>query len=261
MGTTTGLGKYLYCIIRCSEERTFEDVAPIGDANGPVHTVACDGLAAVVSDTVEEEYDSTRANMLAHERVQERVMTEFTLLPVRFGTVASATSSAADVQKLLRKMSPEFHELLADMEGKVELGLKALWRDEKAIFEEIVAENQGIKKLRNSHRRQSPEVVRFEGIRLGEMVRKALDHKKSREALGLLAPLRRVARRSQENEVVLDRMLFNAAFLVDQSREGEFDQAAARLDEEWGHRINFKYTGPNPPWNFVEITVNWDDIL
>ena len=256
------LGKYLYCIIRCSEERTFEDVAPVGDANGPVHTVPQDGLAVVVSDTPVKDHETTRANMLAHERVQERVMRDFTLLPVRFGSVTNDFASAIpDIRKLLEKRSQEFDHLLVDMEGKVELGLKALWRDEKAIFEEIVAENQGIRRLRNSLRRKSPEVVRFEGIPLGERVKKALEHKKSKEASGLLAPLRRVAPRIQENEVIVDRMLFNAAFLVDQSREGEFDQAARRLDEEWGHRINFKYTGPNPPWNFVEIIVNWEEIL
>ena len=255
------LGKYLYCIIRCSEERTFEDIAPIGDANGPVHTVPHDGLAVVVSDTSVKDHETTRANMLAHERVQERVIRDFTLLPVRFGSVTNDFASAIpDIRKLLEKRSQEFDRLLVDMQGKVELGLKALWRDEKAIFEEIVAENQGIRRLRNSLRRKSPEVVRFEGIPLGERVKKALEHKKSREAAGLLAPLRRVAPRVHENEVIVDRMLFNAAFLVDQSREGEFDQAARRLDEEWGHRINFKYTGPNPPYNFVNIIVNWEEL-
>jgi len=59
---------------------------------------------------------------------------------------------------------------------------------------------------------------------------------------------------------MMDRMVLNAVFLVDQGREGEFDQAVGQLDEEWGHRINFKYTGPNPPWNFVEITINWGEI-
>ena len=255
------LGKYLYCVARCSEERTFQDIAAIGEAGSPVHTVCHDGLAAVCSDTPVLDYEVTRANMLAHERVQERVMRDHTLLPVRFGTVTKDFGSAVrDIGRLLEKRSQEFHRLLSDLEGKVELGLKALWRDEQAIFEEILAENPAIRRLRNSLRRKPPEVVRFEGIPLGEMVKKALEQKKSREVSSLLAPLRRVAPRVHENEVIVDRMLFNAAFLVDQSREGEFDQAARRLDEEWGHRINFKYTGPNPPWNFVEIIVNWEEL-
>src|SRR3990172_4042731 len=83
---TASVGKYLYCIILCPEEHTFEDVSPIGGASGLVHTVPCEGLAAVGSDSPLREYESTRTNMMAHERVQEGVMREFTLLPVRFGT-------------------------------------------------------------------------------------------------------------------------------------------------------------------------------
>ncbi|MBI4339409.1 MAG: GvpL/GvpF family gas vesicle protein, partial [Chloroflexi bacterium] len=83
-----GAGRYLYCIIRCGEERSFPNVAPLGGGQGPVYTLAQQGLAVAVSDAREESYEGTRANMLAHQRVQERVMQEFTLLPVRFGTVS-----------------------------------------------------------------------------------------------------------------------------------------------------------------------------
>ncbi|MFH1560617.1 MAG: GvpL/GvpF family gas vesicle protein [Chloroflexota bacterium] len=256
----TLLGKYLYCIIGCSEERTFEDVAPIGDAPGPVHTVPQNGLAVVVSDSPVAEYESTRANMLAHERVQERVMKEFTLLPVRFGTVAKAASATQDIQKLLEKRFQEFDRLLADMEGKVELGLKALWRDEKAIFEEIVAENYAIRRLRNSLAGKPAAALRFEAVPLGEMVKKALGEKKRRETPGVLAPLRRVASRVQENDIIVDRMIVNAAFLVDEGRQGEFDRAVSKLDEELEQRVLFKYVGPVPPYNFVNITVNWQEL-
>lgn len=257
----TQVGKYLYCIIRCSEERSFDDVAPIGDANGPVHTIPHNGLAVAVSDSPVEEYESTRTNMLAHERVQERVMQEFTLLPVRFSTVTRGSSPVQDVQKLLQKRGREFDGLLAEMEGKVELGLKALWRDEKAIFEEIVAANPPIRRLRDSLRREPAEVVRFKGIPLGEMVKKALEQKKSGEAADILGPLRRVASRVQENDIILDRMIVNAAFLVDEGRQGEFDRAVSKLDGELEQRVLLKYVGPVPPYNFVNIVVNWEEEL
>ena len=256
----TELGKYLYCIVRCSGERIFEDVAPIGDADGPVHTVSHDGLTAVVNDSHIRDYDATRTNVLTHERVQERVMREFTLLPVRFGSVTKPGDPVQQIRKLLAKKSQEFDRLLTDMEGKTELGLKALWRDEQAIFGELLAENPSIRRLRDSLRRKRPEVVRFEGVSLGEKVKEALESKKSRETVNILAALRSIARRTRENDVVVDRMLFNTAFLVERSREGEFDDAVARLDERWGHRTDFRYTGPNPPWNFVEVVVSWEEL-
>ena len=253
--------KYLYCIIRCPDERIFEDLAPIGNADGPVHTISHDGLAVVVSDSAVGEYESTRTNMLAHERVVERVMREFTLLPVRFGTVArDSTSAIPDIRKLLENRLKEFDNLLANMEGKVELGLKALWKDEKAIYQEILAENPAIRRLRNSLAGKKPAALHYKAVPLGKKVKEALDRKRSREAASILVPLKRLAHRSQENDVVMDRMVLNAAFLVDQSVGREFDQAVRSLDEKSGHRVNFKYTGPNPPWNFVKIIVNWEEV-
>ncbi len=253
------LGKYLYCIICCPEDRTFDEVG-IGDEAGMVHTVAEKGLALVVSDSPAQQYESTRQNMMAHERVLERVMREFTILPVRFGTVADSGSPSEDIRNLLTNRFDEFHRLLEELEGRAELGLKAFWRDEKAVFEEIVAENPEIRRLRNSLSGKSPGVTQFDRIRLGEMVKEALNRKRAREAAKIMLPLRRVAHNIRENAVLLDRMVLNAAFLVDREKEPDFDQAVSELDEEMVERIAFKYVGPAPPCNFVNIVVNWKEL-
>ena len=253
------MGKYLYCIIPCSENRTF-DADVIGDGGGAVHTVPHNGLAAVVSDSPVTQYESTRRNMVAHERVLETVMREFTLLPVRFGTVTDSTAPVQDIQKLLGSRFEEFQKLLEDMEDKVELGLKAFWRDEKAIFEEIVAENGDIRRLRNSLSGKSPEATHFDRVRLGEMVKEALNRKRAKEAAKILLPLRRIAHSARENEALGDRMVVNAAFLVDKSKEPEFDQAVSKLDEQLGERVVLKYIGLAPPYNFVNIVVDWKEL-
>ncbi|MEW6034236.1 MAG: GvpL/GvpF family gas vesicle protein [Chloroflexota bacterium] len=253
------LGKYLYCVIRCSEDLAFEDVAPMGSVKGPVHTVCCDGLAMVASDSPVKEYENTRVNMLAHEHVLEKVMREYSTLPVRFGTVADAGSPTEAIRSLLRRRSQEFGQLLTDMEGKVELGLKALWSDEELIFEEIVAQNESIRRLRNSIAGKPPQATHFDRVRLGEMVKQALERKRVEEAAAILAPLRQLAHRTVENRVVLDRMVVNAAFLAEKRDEQEFDQAVNKLDERLGTRITFKYVGPVPPYNFVNIVVNWQE--
>ena len=253
------LGEYLYCINRCQEDRTFNVVA-IGSGDGMVHTVRYNGLAAVVSDSPVKQYQSTRRNMIDHEKVLETVMREFTLLPVRFGTVADSTSPRQDIQKLLSSRFEEFQRLLGDIEGKVELGLKAFWRDEKAVFEEIVAENAAIRRLRDSLSRKSPEATHFDRIGLGEMVKEALNRKRAKEAAKILPPLRRIAHSVRENEVLADRIVVNAAFLVDRRREPEFDQAVSKLEEQLGERVALKYVGPAPPYNFVNIVVNWQEL-
>jgi len=252
-------GKYLYCIIPCTAARTFDGVA-IGGKDGTIHTVCHQGLAAVVSDSLVTQYQSTRQNMMAHEKVLETVMREFTLLPVRFGTVTDSASPVQDIRKLLASRSDEFKKLLREMEDKVELGVKAFWRDEKAVFEEIVAENADIRRLRNSLSGKSSEATHFGRIRLGEMVKEALERKRAREGARILLPLRRVAHSVRENEVLGDRMIVNAAFLVDRARETEFDHAVSKLDEQLSERVVFKYVGPAPPYNFVSILVNWKEL-
>jgi len=197
---------------------------------------------------------------MAHERVLEAVMKETTLLPVRFGTIADSASSAEDIKKLLSVRFEEFHNLLMDMQGKVELGLKAFWRDEKAIFDEIVAENIDIKRLRDSISLKPPEAAHFERIRLGKMIEEAIDHKKTREATQILTPLRLIACSTKENPLLATRIIVNAAFLVDKVREPEFDQEVEQLDKQLCKRMAIKYVGPVPAYNFVNIIVNWQEI-
>src|SRR6185295_1703102 len=54
-------GKYVYCIIRSSDEREFGPIG-IGEGGNRVYTVHHRDLAAVVSDTPIRIYDPTREN-------------------------------------------------------------------------------------------------------------------------------------------------------------------------------------------------------
>ncbi len=254
--------KYLYCIIKCGEERSFNGMSAIGGHRGGIHTVVFDGLACVVSDSPDMKYDTTRANMMAHETVIEQVMKEFTVLPIRFATVTRKESASPvdDIRhKLLESRFKEFQSLHAEMDSRVELGLKALWRDEKVIYQEIIAGNRELRKLRDSIEGKPPEATHFDRVRLGEMVKKALDQKRGSEAKMLLARLRPITDRIRENGIIMDRMVLNAALLVSKDRERECDEIVKRLDGELGGRMAFKYTGPNPPFNFCEIAIRWEE--
>src|SRR3954465_7840203 len=79
-------GKYVYCIIESEPTRAFGRIG-IGGRQDEIYTIHHGDLAAVVSDTPVVVYDPTRENVLAHERVNEAVMREFTVIPMSFGTV------------------------------------------------------------------------------------------------------------------------------------------------------------------------------
>jgi len=61
------------------------------------------------------------------------------------------------------------------------------------------------------------------------------------------------------NRVFGDQMVLNAAFLVEADRkEKEFDAAVNELSTRDQGRTKFKYVGPTPPCNFVELTISWE---
>ena len=251
----TPIGEYLYCIIRCSEPRQFTNRG-IGERGDVVHTLHFMTLAAVVSESPVIEYDSSRRNMMAHTVVLEEVMREFTVLPVRFGTVAPR--SKAVEEQVLKRRYGELNGLIEEMEGRVELGLKAIWYEE-VIFRDIVEENQAIRRLRDSLTGRTAEETYYDRIRLGEMVEAEMDKKRDEEAERILQRLRPLVYKTRANKVITDRMVLNAAFLVDKDHEAEFDQTVQQLDAELGKRLMFKYVGPVPPYNFVNVVVHWDE--
>lgn len=252
----TAEGKYLYCIICNSESECPKQFATlgIGERGDIVDTIHFQELGTVVSDSPVVDYVRSRRNMMAHTKVLEEVMETFTILPVRFGTVAPQAEDVSE--KVLRARYDELCNLLAEMEGRVELGLKAFWY-ENVIFEEIVSENPPIHRLRNSLMDRPAEETHFERIRLGEMIEEAMEKKRAEDAERLLAPLRPLAHKARTNDTFTDRMVLNAAFLVEEEQEEMFDRAVEQLDDAMGDRLMFKYVGPVPPYNFVSIVVHW----
>lgn len=247
------LGKYIYGIIRCPEPREF----PIRGIAGVdlVHTVHFDDLAAVVSDSPVIEYENSRRNMMAHTGVLEEVMRDFTVLPVRFSVIAP--DETAIREQVLKRRYKELDYLLRKMNDQVELGLKAFWNEE-TVLQEILAEHAVVRQLRDSLMGRPAEETYYERIRLGELIEAALNRKRDEDARHILNRVRSLATDVRMNKIFTDRMVLNAAFLVNRQREAEFDQAVQQLDAEMGNRLTFKYVGSVPPYNFVNITVKWD---
>ncbi len=259
---------YLYCLIRSEKDQPFSNkrlkTRGMGENGGPVYTVHFEDLAFVVSDCADERYEATRQNTLCHQKVIEEVMERgFNPLPVRFGTIATATSVRTTEERLrqvLRRRFGEFQGLLSDMEDKVEVGLKVFWKKER-LFADIVSEYRQVRMLRDriASRPSSGLAWRDERIQRGTLVSRAVEDKRQREAPLLIRPLRPIAYDYKTNNIMTDTMVLNGAFLVYKERLEEFDAAVDRLDEMFGDRMKFNYVGCLPPFNFIEIVIHWDE--
>ncbi|NCO23940.1 MAG: gas vesicle synthesis GvpLGvpF [Candidatus Infernicultor aquiphilus] len=245
-------GKYIYCIIGTKQERNFGPLG-IGGRGDEVLTIGYDDLSMVVSSYPMTKFIVSRENMLAHMRVIEKVMNEFdSVLPVRFGTVAS---NADEIRNLLDRRLREFRSLLRNMDHKVELGVKGLWKNMKVIFEEIVEENREIKKAKEKIQNEVGKKNIPSKTEVGKMVEEALKKKKEREAEKIVDALRRTAFEYKLNKIIGDEMFMNAAFLVDKGREKEFDNIIEDLSERYRDRVKFVYVGPVPVYSFVNIVI------
>jgi hypothetical protein len=143
--------------------------------------------------------------------------------------------------------------LLGYLKGKVELGLKVLGRKMEPVFAEIVAQHEGIRSLREWVAARPEAHTRQHRIELGRMVAEALEAKRRREAEEILEPLTPMCAEVGAGRLLGEKMILNAAFLVERRREAEFDQTVSRLAEERGQRLLFKYVGPAPPFNFADL--------
>jgi hypothetical protein len=240
-------GKYVYCIIRLDRPRDFGEIGIGGSKR--VYTVHYRDLAAVVSDTPIVIYDPTRENVLAHEFVNETVMREFTVIPMSFGTVFR---SEDDVSELLRSTYQAFNDVLDKMQDKIEFGLKILWDREKVVSN-LEQENDEIRRLKDEISRNAASSTYFARMQLGRLVEAALEDKGNHFVADVHEELKQVAVASRSNKVIGDRMIMNAAFLVERAREKAFDEKVKEVSRRYEDVLTFKYTGPWPPYNFVNI--------
>jgi len=239
-------GKYVYCIIEAAEPLRFGSVG-IGADPSEVYTVHYKNLGAVVSDAPLEVLDSTRENVLAHERVNETVMREHTVIPMSFGTVFKTRE---DIIELLRSAAEAFGDVLNKMQNKLEFGLKVLWDRDQAV-REVESEDEDISRLKKEISGQKGPTY-FARMQYGRLVDAALHARSERYVAVVLDELRDVSVASRINKPIGDKMIMNAAFLISRDQEQAFDARVKSIASRFD-KLTFKYTGPWPPYNFVNI--------
>jgi hypothetical protein len=243
---TESRGKYVYCVIRSEDPLRFGAIG-LGTTPAEVHTVHYKDIAAVVSDTPIEVLDATRENVLAHERVNEVVMRDHTVIPMSFGTVFKTRD---DITELLKSAYGAFTDVLLKMEDKVEFGLKVLW-DRDEVIKQIEREDEDVRQLKGEIASQTGPTY-FARVQYGRLVEAALQSRSERHVSEIFGLLRDVSVASRANKPIGDRMIMNAAFLVARDRETAFDAKVKAIGAKYGH-LTFRYTGPWPPYNFVNI--------
>src|SRR6185312_8275958 len=213
-------GRYVYGVLESREPLSFGKIG-IGGMGESVYTVHHADVAAVLSKTPVFIFDPTRENALAHEHVIETVMKSNTIIPMSFGTVFRTDD---DVREVLKSIYPSLKDVLKQMANKLEFGLRVTW-DRDRIVEELKRDNDEIHRFQHELTRKHLQSTYFARMQLGRMIDKALAERAAEVVREIYDGLRAVCVASRDNKVIGDKMIMNAAFLVQKDRETEFDAA------------------------------------
>jgi Gas vesicle synthesis protein GvpL/GvpF len=240
------VAQYVYGIV----EATATKPRGRGIAGSPLRLVIGEDAAALVSEIDSRHVRLGRDEVLVHSRVLERALARGPVLPMRFGVVMDDAEEIRD--RLLDEHGPELRAQLAEMEGKVEIRIRAAY-DEESLLRDVLREHPEIDSLRTSVAGRSQDASYYDRIRLGELVAAAVERHRELDAHAIVEALGEHALAVEVGKPNHERVTVQASFLVERSRLGAFNAVVDQVAEGYGGQIRFKYTGPLPPHSFVEL--------
>lgn len=250
------IGLWLYCVIE--NEGTLSCEVQGIHGTRPVYAVAHGDFAIVVSEEPIKKYPLMRDFLIAHQLVNEKVMQTRPVLPVKFCTMAKDGQQIIEQVLKQKERAEEFHKVFAKVRGKSEYGLRAWWKNLDQVFADLSRENEKVKLAKERVLKLPERECHAAFIDIGHVVKEALEEKNAKTAEALMQELIPHAAQYKKNNVFGDVNILNGAFLVEQEEQAQFDKTVNSLVGRHESQIQFKYVGPTPPFNFVEIVIRWE---
>lgn len=238
--------KYVYGVVHASA------VAPPreGIHGSTIELITFGPTAAIVSDLEERDIDAGRNDLMVHAEVLQDALEGGAVLPMRFGVVMA--DAEAVKRELLERYQDALLSQLAELDGKVEVRLRAVL-EEAAVIGEVVEEHPEIADLRDALRGSDQDASYYERIRLGEMVAAAVARKCEAEGQEITLALEPFALAVDANTAGHERMALNASFLIERARVADFEEAVDEIGRVRAGRLRLKYAGPLPAYSFAAL--------
>ncbi|MBI4684679.1 MAG: GvpL/GvpF family gas vesicle protein [Nitrospirae bacterium] len=247
-------GIYIYGIVDTAGEKSL-GIAGI-TAYGEVYTIPHQDISAVVSDSQFVDYtalskDRVARYLLAHQQAIEKIMDSHTIIPVKLGTYAF---NIREVEEILSKGYTMFKDVFRTINNKIEIDVVATWNDLNSVIKEI-GEDEKIKELKEKLM-SKPEGISLEDqMKIGSLIKDILYIKREKLASEIGTVLRKVSIDSRAHGLMDDRMIFNAALLIDKDKRAELEKGLDEMNGLYNEKIDFKCVGPLPPYSFYTVEV------
>lgn len=241
-------GKYLYCFIETNKDISF--VSRGINGSDPVYTIRYRDIAVVSSDVDKDVIKVTEEKCLIHENVLIEAMKNAAVLPFEFGTVSPDKEA---VLCLLKDNYAKIKKTARYLKDKQEMNVRAVWLNMKDIFQEIVSENRDIALYKRTIESKSVNETYEDRINIGQLVAQALYVKREKEMDRIVSVLKQQSAGYVPERLIGDNTILNGAFLVRKTNLNRFESVLYKLGEELNGRVDFKYMGPLPPYNFTDL--------
>jgi Gas vesicle synthesis protein GvpL/GvpF len=244
---------YVYGVVAAGRPLGADVPAGVGDHASAVRLVDGDGIAAVVSDVPGDWHAATRADVETHERVLSTLVAERTVVPMRFGVTMDSDDQVR--AELLERHAEEISELLRELDGRVQMSVKAYYTEE-ALLREVLKSRPDLKRRSDELQKVPAESSQAERIALGREVADAVEEQRARDEQTLAEPLSRVAVTVALEPPATERMALNAQLLVERGRRGELDDTVRQLAQALESRFAVRYVGPLAPYSFADLSLD-----
>jgi hypothetical protein len=209
-------------------------------------------IMAVVSDIKKKSTLSDKSNVVEYAKVIEILAQQFTVLPFQYGSIMESTEV---VQNMLKKNYSKFHENLEKVENKVEFVLK-VFCDSKKIKKELVTklELDLVPKSIQKHKTSIYKEYIDKKLKEHQLEKLLLEYVDTiiqdiTSRLSKMNPIHKFKKMESESKII------DAVFLIKKSKQEDLITTVKDLqNKHTGLRLML--TGPWPPYNFVDITIN-----
>jgi len=240
------MAKYIYGIINSKKIAAGEEI----------HAIPYQDISAVVSDSeiIDYRYLSKEAlarQLIKHQQVIEEIMRGTTIIPMRLGTFAV---DEAEVKDILEKGYSLIKEIFPKVKDKIEIDVCVTWCDFGTSIKEA-GEEREVKEAKEKLLANPKGITVEDQIKVGTLIKKALDKKREEYAQEIQGSLKDISQEFKRHELMDDKMIINIAFLIERSRQEDFDKRVEGLDVKFARKLNFRCVGPLPPYSFYTLEV------
>ena len=278
------MGIYTYAIID-SNSKISSSINGLGEA--VVYNIPYRNIGIVVSESpvrdktpkVSDGYprqpvsngvqDIAQEHILKHEEVVEKLMEDWTVLPMKFHTLFNQEK---DVLSVMREYYSDFRENLDRLRNKKEFGVRVIWPGDikrnriidaykKSNASAAMPNSSSVYPVRDTNLQTEKGKVsngvksfvkeKFEEYKIDKEFEEEAD-----KYIALIDNFfSRWACEKKIEKLKSENLLLNAFYLVEKEKEGDFKEAFERArDICICGDLKYLFSGPWPPYNFISLT-------